>query len=169
MYGKIIKDLVPSAENKRNSEGSFIDLENGDILFVYSRYGSYCADDNSPADLYACISHDSGDSFGEPYPLIYCRDIPKATNIMSVTLRRMKNRDIGLFFLAKTGDTVCLPYLMRSHDEGKSWTEPILCCDRTGYFVVNNDRIERTKSGRLIVPCALHSTESGLGKGVLYI
>ncbi len=169
MYGKIIKDLAPTAENQRNSEGSFIDLKNGDILFVYSRYGSYCADDNSPADLYACLSHDNGETFGEPYPLISCNDIPNATNIMSVTLRHMKNGDIGLFFLAKTGDTICLPYIIRSNDDGKSWSAPLCCCDRDGYFVVNNDRIELTSSGRLVVPCALHSTETGLGNGVLYI
>ena len=38
MFGKHILDLAPSRTNNRNSEGSFITLKNGNILFVYTRY-----------------------------------------------------------------------------------------------------------------------------------
>ncbi|MBQ8026519.1 MAG: exo-alpha-sialidase [Clostridia bacterium] len=70
MYGKIICDLAPSENNNRNSEGSFITLNNGDILFAYSRYGGEGDDDGSVSDIYACISTDGGETFSEPYPLI---------------------------------------------------------------------------------------------------
>lgn len=73
---------------------------------------------------------------------------------MSVTLRRMDNGDIGLFFLKKEKPCQCRLYLSRSADEGKTFSEPVACIPHKGYFVVNNDRITRLKSGRLIAPAA---------------
>lgn len=37
---KWICDLAPSESNNRNSEGAFIELNDGRILFAYSRYGA---------------------------------------------------------------------------------------------------------------------------------
>ena len=65
--GRKICELLPCPENNRNSEGSFIQLKNMDILFVYSRYGSDGLKDQAVSDLYGILSHDAGDSFGEPY------------------------------------------------------------------------------------------------------
>ena len=84
MIGKHILDLAPTPENKRNSEGAFIALKNGDILFAYSRYADEGADDGAAADIYAMISQDGGESFSEPYLLI-ARDRLDAQNIMSVS------------------------------------------------------------------------------------
>ena len=50
MIGKRICDLVPSPENNRNSEGAFITLKDGRILFVYSRYCSEGGGDGAAAD-----------------------------------------------------------------------------------------------------------------------
>lgn len=157
MQSKIICELKPVPQNNRNSEGAFITLKNGNILFAYSRYGAEGDDDGAAADIYACISADGGESFSAPYELI-TRGRMKADNIMSVSFMRMANGDIGMFFLAKSEVVNCLCYLIRSADEGKTWGEPVLCSETGGYFVVNNDRIIRTSGGKLLVPAAKHGT-----------
>ena len=126
-------------------------------MLAYSRYAGDGDDDGSTADIYASISTDGGETFGEPYPIITHNDM-NADNIMSAGFMRMANGDIGMFFLAKSQVTNCLSYLIRSSDEGKTWGEPVLCSEESGYFVVNNDRPIRTKSGRILVPAALHGT-----------
>ena len=65
MNSKIIRDFAPSKDNNRNSEGAFITLKNGNIMFAYSRYGGEGDDDGAAADIYASVSVDGGESFGE--------------------------------------------------------------------------------------------------------
>lgn len=154
MLGKIILDLAPTPENQRNSEGAFIYLKNGDILFAYSRY-SGGIDDGCTADIYGIISKDDGETFGEPFEIITHEQM-NADNIMSVSFLRMANDDIGMFFLAKRDQDQCICYLIRSADEGKTWSEAVLCSEPTGYICVNNDRVIRTESGKILVPAALY-------------
>ncbi len=156
MFGKHILDLAPGQENNRNSEGSFITLQNGNILFIYTRYRGEGHHDECTADLYGMVSTDGGESFGEPYPVFSCEDVG-ADNIMSVSLLRMGNGDIGLFYLQKHNTEVfCLPYLARSSDEGKTWHGHSKCVKKDGYYVLNNDRVIRLKSGRLLMALAKH-------------
>ena len=147
-----ILDLAPTKENRRSSEGDFLLLNNGDILFVYPRYGGGDGD-GDPADLCACVSRDGGDSFSPPWLLLSRAEIP-ADNIMSVTLRRMQNGDVGLFFLVKNPPHQCRLFLARSADEGKRFGKPAACIPHRGYFVVNNDRLLQTDSGRWLIPAA---------------
>ncbi len=175
MTGSVILDIVPSSENMRNSEGAFIALNDKRILFAYSRYGKKGCGDGSEADIFGIISDDNGKSFGKAFPII-THEALNADNIMSVSLMRMQNGDIGMFLLKKSAaDCICL--LLRSSDDGKSWSEPTICSDPHGYFVVNNDRILRCKSGRLVIPAAHHEVTAevrngktiltGFGKGSL--
>ena len=179
MINKIIRDFTPDGDNNRNSEGAFITLKNGNILFAYSRYGGDGCEDGSSADIYASISTDNGESFGEPFELIP-RHLLNADTLMSVSFLRMANDDVGMFFLAKTEVVNCRSFFMRSADEGKTWSEPMLCTENEGYFVVNNDRIIRTPEGRILIPVAKHGTicetdekgrksVEGIEPGVLYI
>ena len=52
MIGRIITDLAPTPQNRRNSEGAFINLKNGDILFAYSHYAGKSWADDADADLH---------------------------------------------------------------------------------------------------------------------
>ena len=97
----------------RNSEGAFITLKDGRILFVYSRYSAAGGDDGAAADLYGILSADNGESFSAPFPVL-TKEQMQADNIMSVSFMRMANGDIGLFFLAKRDADQCICYLMRS-------------------------------------------------------
>ncbi len=159
MIGKIIKDFAPvKGSNPRNSEGSFIYLKDGRILFAYSRFkGAGVGEDHDPSDIYGCISEDNGETFGDIFPIFTQAEL-QAENIMSVSFLRMANGDIGLFFLAKKRED-CIGYISRSSDEGKTFSKPIVYTNEKGYFVVNNDRIIRTNSGRIIAPAAFHEAE----------
>lgn len=160
--GAILRELKPGPGNPRNSEGDFIQTKNGDILFVYSRFKLDDPDDDAPSDLYFLRSTDGGKSFpGEPQVLFTCEE-EKGKNIMSVSLLTMANGDLGVFYLNKEDDYLVRLYLRRSADDGKTWSERTLCTTQQGCFVVNNDRVVRLASGRLIAPAAVHR------KGYLY-
>lgn len=166
MSVKFIKDFAPSAGNARNSEGDFIRLKDGGILFVYTRYDGGDGDGDA-ANLYGVVSRDGGERFGDPFP-VYDRGRVGADNIMSVTLRRMNNGDLGLFFLIKMPPQQCRLHLIRSADEGETWSEPVACIPHRGYFVVNNDRVVRLASGRWIVPAAHIPVLTDDGTGEAY-
>lgn len=161
MIGKIICDLIPNQSNNRNSEGSFIKLKNGNILFAYTRYRGGGCDDAAVADIYGMISKDDGDTFGNPSLIFSCGDV-QADNVMSVSLLRMKNGDIGLFYLQKHNDIhTCIPFLALSDDDGKTWYKHIRCIPEDGYFVLNNDRIITLDNGRILMPVAKHEYKDG--------
>ena len=63
-------------------------------------------------------------------------------NVMSVSLLRLQNGEIALFYLRKNSTEDCIPMMRISKDEARTWSDPIPCItDRKGYFVLNNDRV----------------------------
>ena len=152
MHLKHLFDLPPSPGNPRNSEGAFLALRDGRILFVYSHFSGSVQDD-AAAELWALTL--DGDAASRPAPLIPVPD-DGAQNLMSVSLLRMANGDIGLFYLRRHGQTSLEMVLRRSGDEGKTWSSPTPVTARAGYFVVNNDRVCRLTGGSILVPAAEH-------------
>lgn len=153
--GKVVIDMRPGDKNPRNSEGAFIDLKDGRIMFVYSRFSGDKPDDDAAADLAVRYSSDRGETWsGEK--IIITREEERALNIMSVSLLRMQDGDIGLFYAIRREANDTRLYLRRSADEGETWPQPELCVPPPGYYVVNNDRVVRLSDGRLIVPSAFH-------------
>ncbi len=147
--------LEPGKNNPRNSEGDFIRLKDGRILFVYTHFTGGQGDDAS-AFLAGRYSTDNGKSWSK-------EDVPVLPNegkqnIMSVSLLRLHNGKIALFYLRKNSESDCIPLMRVSDDEGSSWGEPTVCVDDIGYYVMNNDRVVMLKNGRIILPLALHST-----------
>jgi len=190
MQDHIVLSFAPDKTHPRHSEGSFIRLNDGKILFIYSRFNQGDHDD-SPSDLVAITSADEGETWSEPVVTLPASR-HGTSNVMSVSLERMANGDIGLFYGVKRtldvrpaettsagsgqGKTwfmldplvthICV-YLARSSDEGKTWYKTTECTlpDRNGYYVFNNDRVERLPSGRIILPLSCHrnaSTPEGL-------
>ncbi|MBQ3668909.1 MAG: exo-alpha-sialidase [Clostridia bacterium] len=143
--------------SSRNSEGAFLRLKDGGIMFAYCRFTDETGHDDGDCDLYRLVSFDGGESWSEPELLIPASKYG-VKNIMSVSLLRMKSGDLGVFFLIKNNDGTSTVMLSLSRDEGKSFYRDIPCTlsDRKAYYVVNNDRVERLKSGRLIIPLAYH-------------
>jgi sialidase-1 len=147
--------ILPGPGNPRNSEGDFITLKDGRILFVYSRYTGTSGGDNASAYLAGRYSSDGGKTWDS-------RDIKVVEqegkmNVMSVSLIRLKNGEIALFYLRKNSESDCIPVMRISNDETRSWSNPRPCItDRKGYFVVNNSRVIQLGNGRIVIPVAIH-------------
>ena len=101
--GKIIMDLPPDLEknNPRNSEGAFMQLANGEIIYVYSKFKGSSGADHATSDLAILRSTDGGNTFGNEKIITTCEE-EKGVNIMSLSLLEMKNGDIGLFYLVRS-------------------------------------------------------------------
>lgn len=146
--------LATSKENPRNGEGAFIRLKNGNIMFAYSEYLGESWGDHCNAQITAYISTDEGETWGDKQVIYRKNDSDK--NLMSVSFKRMQNGDIGVFFLRKDADLNCRLHIIRSSDEGKTWSEPVLCIAEQGYYVTNNDRVIRLSDGKLLFPANYH-------------
>lgn len=146
--------LSPSDDNPRNSEGDFIELKDGRVLFVYTHFTGG-AGDHATAHLAGRFSSDGGATWDAEDTVI----IPYSggRNIMSVSLLRLQDGSIALLYLNKVEVDECIPMFLRSTDEAKTWSAPVACItDPLGYYVVNNDRLVQLSSGRLLVPAARH-------------
>jgi len=166
-----VLDLPPSDDNPRNSEGDFIQLKDGRLMFVYTRFTGGSGD-HAAACLASRYSDDGGRSWsGEDVVVIPNEG---AMNVMSVSLLRLQDGTIALFYLRKNGEDDCRPLMRVSQDEAQTWSDPVLCINEpVGYYVVNNDRVIQTRDGRLIIPAALHALKgekfSSRGKVVCYL
>lgn len=150
----IVAELKHKRGNPRNSEGAFLTLKDGRIMFAYSRYYGNDWSDIATATISAIYSSDGGLTWSKRCRLL----IPNegGCNVMSPSLLRMQNGDLGLFYIRTNGFHDCRLYLRTSPDEGKHWSNPTLCIPAPGYFVVNNDRVVRLSTGRIIFPAAYH-------------
>ena len=157
LKSRIVLEIPPKEGNARNSEGAFIDLTDGRILFIYTKYIGNSFKDDAKAGLAAYLSDDGGITWHEEGTIIEPDE--NMLNIMSVSLLRLLNGDIGLFYLVKRGSNDTRLHLRRSADEGKTWSKAICCIPGLGYYVVNNDRVIRLTSGRIIFPAAFHRSK----------
>ena len=149
--------LMPRADNPRNSEGDFITLKDGRILFIYSHYTGTSGDDNANAYLAGRFSGDKGKTWSADDVKIVEQE--GKMNVMSVSLLRLQNDEIALFYLLKNSETDCIPLIRISKDEAKTWSDPQPCItDKVGYFVLNNSRVIKLQNGRLILAVALHQS-----------
>ena len=145
--------IEPSRENPRNSEGDILELKDGRLCLIYSRFTGGGGDD-AAADLAMRVSSDGGASWSDDH-LVVRRG--EGLNVMSVSLLRLASGEIALFYLRKTSPEDCRPLLRLSVDEAETWSEPTVCIlDEVGYYVLNNDRAIQLHSGRLLLPVALH-------------
>lgn len=163
--GKEVLLLQTSQGNPRNGEGSFIRLKDGSILYGYTEYIGTSWHDHAEARLSCVISRDEGETWGEKRVIL--ERPADSKNIMSLSFLRMGNGDIGAFYIFKNPDGTDNIYLIRSSDEGNSWSDPINCMGQyrdSDYYVLNNDRVLRLRSGRILYAVARHPLKPGEGK-----
>jgi len=169
---KSVLELPPVGSNSRNSEGSFVELKDGSLMYVYTRYNTKDWGDNADADLVARYSHDGGSTWTKEDAIVLKNE--GVGNVMSASLLRLQNGEIALLYLKKIqiakDYVMCMPMLKISKDEGKTWSKPIECISPrlAGYYVVNNDRLIQLKNGRLMFPAAFHRTHK-TGIGIVYV
>jgi sialidase-1 len=150
--------LPPKPGNARNSEGDFIQLKDGRVLFVYSHFTGG-GSDHAAGHLAGRFSSDGGRTWTKDDVVV----LPQTGtfNDMSVSLLRLQNGNIALFYARKNSMLDCRPVMRISTDEARSWSEPIECIqDEIGYYVLNNDRVIQLRDGRLIMAVALHNLKS---------
>lgn len=156
-FPKTTLQLTPGDNNPRNSEGDFVKLKDGRILFIYSHFIGDSPSDFGQSVLAARYSSDNGESWTQSDKVIIENE--GSMNVMSVSLLRLQNGNIALFYARKNSIHDCIPYMRISKDEGVTWGDPIKCItDQPGYFVLNNSRVIQLKSGRLLMPVSLHTS-----------
>lgn len=152
---EVVLDLPPGPGNPRNSEGDFIILKDGRILFVYTRFTGGSGD-HAAASLVSRCSKDGGATWTAEDVEVLANE--GGMNIMSVSLLRLSDDSIALFYLRKNAEDDCRPLMRVSRDEAATWGPPTECIpEPVGYYVVNNSRVVQLASGRLVVPAALHA------------
>ncbi len=153
----IALQLPPTQSNPRNSEGDFVKLKDGRVLFVYTHFTGG-GGDHSSAHLAGRYSSDGGKSWDAADTRILDNDA--RMNVMSVSLLRLADGRIAMFYLRKNSLQDCRPMVRFSSDEVATWSEPqpIIPDQQIGYYVLNNDRVIQLRDGRLVVPVALHNT-----------
>ena len=146
--------IEPTKSHPRNSEGDLIELEDGRLVLIYTRFTGGTSD-HAAADLVMRTSGDGGESWSDD-KIVVRRE--GGSNVMSVSLLRLSDGRIALFYLRKRSLEDCRPMLRISTDECESFGEATLCIpEKPGYYVLNNDRALQLESGRLILPVALHN------------
>jgi hypothetical protein len=154
MQAKIALQLDPTPRNARNSEASFVTLRSGRILLVWSKFNTGNNSDFGPGVIAARYSDDGGLTWSRRDEVVVPNE--GSTNVMSPSLLRLQDGRIALLYLRKDGHDRCLPYIRFSRDEAQSFSPPLCILPVPGYYVVNNDRMIQLRSGRLLVPVAMH-------------
>ena len=88
--------ILAGPGNPRNSEGAFIQLNDGRILLVYTHYIDGTGQDHDPAYLAGRVSTDLGRTWEDHDMLILPNEGHQ--NVMSVTLLRLPGGEIALFY-----------------------------------------------------------------------
>jgi len=172
-----VLELRHGEGNSRNSEGDFIRLNDGRILFAYSKFVGGEGGDHDACVISSLVSSDEGETWSKEDRVIAENTLEAGGNVMSVSLLRLDQKRIALFYLRKIKgdkeDKATQIIMKVSKDDGKTWgKEADITRDfPLSYRVVNNSRIIRLGSGRVLVPVAQHSIDvsnSSLVNDVLY-
>lgn len=150
----IVLSLPHRRGNPRNSEGAFVDLTDGRILFAYSKFIGDTFGDHGTAVIAARTSKDGGRTWSARDRILIQPE--GRCNVMSVSLLRLADGSIALFYMRKNSLSDCIPWCRKSRDEGHTWGRAVRCIAAPGYFVMNNDRVVQLESGRLVLPAAFH-------------
>ena len=150
--------IEPTAEQPRNSEGDIIELQDGRLCLIYTRFTGGTGD-HAAADLAKRVSRDGGQSWSDDELIVRHEG---AANVMSVSLLRLTDGRIALFYLRKQSLEDCRPVMRISTDDTATFGPPQMCIeDEVGYYVLNNDRAVQLKNGRLVLPVAIHNKPAG--------
>ena len=151
---EVTLELKKKRGNPRNSEGAFVTLKDGRILFAYTKFLGRSGKDHGRASICTRESKDGGRIWSKRDRAILENE--GDCNVMSVSLLRLQDGRIAFFYMQKNSFLDCRPRMRTSSDEGKTWSKAVSCIAAPGYFVLNNDRVIQLKNGRIVVPVAYH-------------
>lgn len=155
---KTVAEICRGDNNPRNSEGDFAVLKNGAILFAYSRYTGSTAEDDDPCDIAGMISYDNGETFEHLPKILISAAEHNTKNLMSVSLARLNDGTLCIFYLAKFGVN-SVYYMRRLNEDNLTFGEAETCIDFKDeiYYVINNCRVCKLPDGKLLIPAARHA------------
>src|SRR5262245_43744174 len=132
--------LMHTADAPRKSEGDFVQLKDGRLLLIYTKFTGG-RNDAATAHLASRTSADGGRTWTAGDVTVVQNE--GRENTMSVSLNRLADGRIALFYLRKNSMHDCRPYARFSTDEAKTWSEPteIIPDAEIGCYVMNNDRV----------------------------
>ncbi len=162
MRGKLVLELPVVKQNPLNANGAFVRLRSGGILFAYNRLLAR-HNDSIGAEIAGVISHDQGLSWSSPATLLATSASDSLRDISNVSFMRLADGRLAVFYSVLRKSDDLRMYSRISGDEGLTWTGEALCMQYPGFFSVNNDRVVRLSSGRLIIPAAYHDQLQGSG------
>ena len=151
-----------SIDRIRDSEGAVIELLNKDLLAVWSKFTDQ-GRDNSAGWLVGRKSSDRGISWG---PEFVISGVWGMQNAFSPSLLRLPNNELLLFVLAKHDEYEEDIILMRSNDDGETWSCPqeINLGLQQAYHVMVNDKVIQLTHpnyrGRIVCPVSFSSNVS---------
>lgn len=149
--GMVSNDPYPATDTSpRYSEGDITVLNDGRYLFATTEFMNSTSD-FAKARLVGKTSADGGQTWGEQ---IVLQENVGGFNVMSLTFQPLNEAELGLFYLVKNTTSDLNIFLRRSADGGLTFGEPVQVTNIPGYHVMNNDRVIRLKSGRLLAPTA---------------
>ncbi len=167
MKTKLLHQLPPGENNPRNSEGAFIRGKKGEILFAYSKYSGDSCHDHAACDIALIVSYDEGRNWSEPRIIAYAAEYG-AQNIMSVSAMELLDGRIAFFYLVKDVEedgSIILNIARSVSDDGVNYVnERCEIKAPAAYYIVNNDRMVRLKSGRILAPTAYISRDVHFGR-----
>lgn len=140
----------------RHSEASILELQDGSLLMAWqnhqkSRFGS---GDQAPSNISLMNSRDGGKTWHDPR--IVAQMAYGCVNVYSPTLFRNQDNSISLFFKRYTQLERGKPQLnsffrIRSHDEGKTWSEEEILWENQPYGTLNH-AVKRISDGSVLIP-----------------
>ena len=146
--------IEPTKEQPRNSEGDIIELKDGRLCLIYARFTGG-GGDHDAADLAMRTSADGGKTWSNDRIVVRNEG---GCNVMSVTLRRLQDGSVALFYLRKNSTEDCRPVMRLSTDEAATWGNAVeVITDQIAYYVMNNDRVIQLSGGRLAAPVSQHT------------
>ena len=149
--------LTPEEGNKRNSEGDFVWLDDGRLLFIYA-YFTKGSRETNPAYLVSRVSADSGRTWSDKDSVISTPNGRIFTK--TVNLLRLQNGSIALFY---PDDGIKMRI---SNDETETWGNAVSCTNSndTTFYQLINDRVVQLKNGRIIIPVVQNQKTSEMCK-----
>ena len=162
--GEIYKTVVcPASEQyRRYNNGSIVPLDDGSLLLAYQCWYTKGSADASPGRVEGKLSSDGGRTWGtefiikesyEPRPLSGRRTADGQPQPAQAGVGGLL-----LFHDVMNSEADHRNFLSRSYDGGLTWSESVPIIGKLGYYVINNDRVVRLSSGRILVPVADHGS-----------
>ena len=162
---ELLYNREPTKTNIRNGEGDTVMLKDGRMLFAWSYFSNHSSSNNTSASLgtdgytasiYKLVSPDGGRTWPDEPKEMISNDA--GLNLMCVSFLRLRDGRLALFHLKKDNHDDCRPVMRVSSDEGETWSAPVKCIDdaHKDYYVCNNARVIRLRSGRIVIPLSWH-------------